>query len=49
MNALYLKQKDLYDRYKISNYIFAVDNQNENLESISDAISNLAKRNDWFF
>lgn len=23
MNALYLKQKDLYDSYKISNYIFA--------------------------
>lgn len=43
MNALYLKQKYLYDRYKISNYIFVFDHQNENLESISDATSNLAK------
>ena len=42
MEALYKKQKDLYETYNIPNYIYAVDNQDENIESITNATSNLA-------
>lgn len=42
MQILYQKQKFLYDKFKIPNYIYAVDNQNENLESREKATSNLA-------
>ena len=43
MEALYQKQKDLYEKYKTPNYIFAVDNQNENLENRDNATTNLAE------
>ena len=42
MEALFKKQKYLYETYKVPNYIFAVDNQDENLEPRSNATSNLA-------
>jgi len=44
MSALYTKQNNLYNNYRIPNYIFAVDKQDENLEIITDATSNLASR-----
>ena len=42
MEALFIKQKYLYEKYKIPNYIFVVDNQDENQEPSSNAASNLA-------
>ena len=42
MEALYKKQKYLYEKYKVPNYIFAVDNQDEKLEPRENATSNLA-------
>ena len=42
MKALYEKQKNLSDLYIVPNYIFAVDNQNEDLETREQATSNLA-------
>ena len=42
MQALFIKQKYLYEKYKIPNYIFAVDNQDDNIETNSNATHNLA-------
>ena len=42
MEALFEKQKYLYEKYKIPNYIFAVDNQDEKIESGLNATHNLA-------
>ena len=42
MEILYQKQKELYTNYRIPNYIFAVDNHNENSESLTEATHNLA-------
>ena len=42
MEALFEKQKYLYEKYKIPNYIFAVDKQDENIESNANATHNLA-------
>ena len=42
MEALFIKQKYLYEKYKIPNYIFAVDNQDDNIETNSNATHNLA-------
>ena len=43
MNILYQKQEDLFSKYNLSNYIFIVDNLNEDLESIEDAAFNLCR------
>ena len=43
MNYLYQKQEEIFSKYNISNYIFIVDNLNENLESIEDATFNLCR------
>ena len=42
MEILYQKQKELYINYGIPNYIFVVDNHNENSESLTEATHNLA-------
>ena len=42
MKALYKKQEDLYKNYRIPNYIFAVDKQDENIELIQNATTRLA-------
>jgi hypothetical protein len=42
MKTLYKKQEDLYKTYWIPNYIFAVDKQDENIESCANATHNLA-------
>jgi hypothetical protein len=42
MEILYQKQKELYTNYGIPNYIFVVDNHNENSESLTEATHNLA-------
>ena len=42
MEALYQKQKELHINYGIPNYIFAVNNHNEDSESLTQATHNLA-------
>ena len=43
MIYLYQKQENLFQKYNISNYIFIVDNLDENQESIESAAFNLCK------
>ena len=44
MNDLFLTQQELYDDYDIPNYIFVVDNQNIEIESLDEATHNLADK-----
>ncbi len=43
MEILYQKQKELFFKYNLANYIFVVDYLDENLESIEDAANNLSR------
>ena len=42
MKKLYEKQKSFFTKWEASNYIFAVDNFNENLESIENGAKHLS-------
>ena len=42
MEKLYEKQKSFFTNWKASNYIFAVDNFDENLESIENGAKHLS-------
>ena len=35
MNNLYINQKEIFDKYSVPNYIFAVDSQDESTEELS--------------
>lgn len=43
MNNLYKKQKEIYNKYGVPNYIFAVDSQDESTETLTNTTHNLAE------
>jgi len=43
MNDLYNKQKEIFEKLSIPNYIFAVDSQDESTEGLTETTHNLAK------
>ena len=43
MNNLYKKQKEIYNKYGVPNYIFAVDPQDESTETLTNTTHNLAE------
>ena len=43
MNNLYKKQNEIYNKYGVPNYIFAVDSQDESTETLTDTTHNLAE------
>ena len=43
MNDLYNKQKEIFDKHSIANYIFIVDSQDESTEGLTNTTHNLAE------